>query len=253
VGKHGLSDARSTSRPGRGGGARRTPIPAPSASQVATTPVLPASGIRPRRVPVQRVALQVVGLAAVAACAFVFVAGPNTVASATQFQGTFADFNPDGQSLDTAGAFSASVSRDAYSVVDAPPPPPVVATTTSDSSSSSSSSSNTGCPTPEVTADPEGAKAIALDLAAARGWTGAQYDALVALWSRESGWRLNALNKSSCAYGIPQALPGSKMASAGADWQTNPATQITWGLNYIAGAYGDPITALAHSDSSGWY
>ncbi len=204
----------------------------------------------------QRVGLQVVGRSAVAACAFVFVAGPNTVASATQFQGTFADYSPDGQVMAVDGAFAADVSRDAYSVAAPPPPPVVAAAPTTDSTSSSSSggsSSDSSCPTPAVSADPEGAKAVARDLAAARGWTGEQYDALEKLWMRESGFRINALNKSSCAYGIPQALPGKKMASAGADWQTNPATQITWGLNYIAGVYGDPVSALAHSDSSGWY
>jgi hypothetical protein len=89
-------------------------------------------------------------------------------------------------------------------------------------------------------------------MVAARGWGTDQYDCLVALWNRESGWRYNAYNASSGAYGIPQSLPGSKMASAGADWETNPATQITWGLNYI-GRYGNPCGAWAHSESSGWY
>jgi hypothetical protein len=70
---------------------------------------------------------------------------------------------------------------------------------------------------------------------------------------RESGWRWNADNPNSSAYGIPQALPGSKMAAAGADWRTNPATQIRWGLSYIAGRYGTPIQALAHSNAKGWY
>jgi hypothetical protein len=64
---------------------------------------------------------------------------------------------------------------------------------------------------------------------------------------------VNAQNKSSGAYGIPQALPGSKMASAGADWQTNPATQITWGLGYISARYGTPCAAYAHLQSSNWY
>ena len=59
------------------------------------------------------------------------------------------------------------------------------------------------------------------------------------IWTRESGWRWNAANASG-AYGIPQALPGSKMATAGADWQTNPATQIKWGLGYIQSIYGTP-------------
>ncbi|MDK7123234.1 lytic transglycosylase, partial [Pauljensenia sp. UMB6358] len=66
-------------------------------------------------------------------------------------------------------------------------------------------------------------------------------------------WNPYAANAWSGAYGIPQALPGSKMASAGADWQTNPATQITWGLGYIAGRYGTPCGALGHSNSVGWY
>ena len=72
------------------------------------------------------------------------------------------------------------------------------------------------------------------------------------LWNRESGWRTTAQN-SSGAYGIPQALPGSKMASAGADWRTNAATQIKWGLGYISGRYGTPCGAWGHSQSTGWY
>jgi hypothetical protein len=73
------------------------------------------------------------------------------------------------------------------------------------------------------------------------------------LWNKESGWRVNAYNSGSGAYGIPQALPGSKMASAGADWQTNAATQIKWGLGYIKGRYGTPCGAWGHSQSVGWY
>ena len=63
------------------------------------------------------------------------------------------------------------------------------------------------------------------------------------MWDHESGWRVNATNPYTGAYGIPQALPGSKMATVGPDWQTNPATQITWGLNYIQGRYGTPCNA----------
>ena len=79
------------------------------------------------------------------------------------------------------------------------------------------------------------------------------FDCLVALWSKESGWRVNAYNASSGAYGIPQALPGSKMATAGADWETNAATQIEWGLGYVQGRYGTPCGAWAHSQDVGWY
>ncbi len=72
------------------------------------------------------------------------------------------------------------------------------------------------------------------------------------IWNRESGWRYDAENASG-AYGIPQALPGSKMASAGADWQTNPATQIAWGLGYIKAIYGDPCKAWAFEEHNGYY
>jgi hypothetical protein len=72
------------------------------------------------------------------------------------------------------------------------------------------------------------------------------------IWARESGWVYNAMNPSG-AYGIPQALPGSKMASAGPDWQTNPATQIRWGLGYIKGTYGDPCSAWAFWLAHGYY
>lgn len=94
---------------------------------------------------------------------------------------------------------------------------------------------------------------IGEQLAASRGWTGEQWYCLYQLWQKESGWNTTSGNSSSGAYGIPQALPGSKMASAGADWATNPATQITWGMGYIAGRYSTPCGAWAKSQSIGWY
>ena len=88
----------------------------------------------------------------------------------------------------------------------------------------------------------------------AAGLVGAgQFSCLEALWNRESGWNHLAQNPSSGAYGIPQALPGSKMASAGSDWQTNPYTQVRWGVSYIKSRYGTPCNAWAHSQSVGWY
>jgi uncharacterized protein YabE (DUF348 family) len=101
--------------------------------------------------------------------------------------------------------------------------------------------------------DPGSAKAVARGLAAERGWGDDQFSCLDSLWTKESGWRWNAENPSSGAYGIPQSLPGSKMATAGSDWRTNPATQIRWGLGYIAGRYGTPCGAWSHSMSVGWY
>jgi hypothetical protein len=89
-------------------------------------------------------------------------------------------------------------------------------------------------------------------MAAARGWTGTQWTCLNNLFTRESGWRTTAGSPSG-AYGIPQALPGSKMAAAGSDWRTNPATQIAWGLNYIKGRYGTPCGAWSSFTSRGWY
>ncbi|WP_277209445.1 ubiquitin-like domain-containing protein [Isoptericola croceus] len=105
----------------------------------------------------------------------------------------------------------------------------------------------------QVQVDPGSAKALGRALAAERGWGDDQFTCLDKLWTKESNWRWNAANPSSSAYGIPQALPGSKMASAGSDWRTNPATQITWGLGYISGRYGTPCSAWNHSMAKGWY
>lgn len=85
------------------------------------------------------------------------------------------------------------------------------------------------------------------------GWSEYDFDCLVKLWNRESGWNPNAHNKSSGAHGIPQSLPASKMASEGSDYYTNGRTQIRWGLKYIKGRYGTPSQAWAHSQRTGWY
>ena len=100
---------------------------------------------------------------------------------------------------------------------------------------------------------PGSAQALGKEMAAARGWGDDQFACLLTLWNHESGWRVDAHNKSSGAYGIPQALPGSKMASVASDWRTNPATQITWGLNYIKGRYKTPCGAWAHFTAKHWY
>ena len=97
------------------------------------------------------------------------------------------------------------------------------------------------------------AKAIARAMVADRGWSSSQFGCLDRLWEKESGWNYRAQNPSSGAYGIPQALPGSKMASAGSDWRSNPATQIEWGIGYIADRYGTPCSAWAHSQANNWY
>jgi cell wall-associated NlpC family hydrolase len=84
-------------------------------------------------------------------------------------------------------------------------------------------------------------------------WGPSQFPFLYALWERESGWNPAALNPMSGAFGIPQSLPAGKMAAAGADWATDPYTQILWGVDYISAAYGDPAAAWAHEESYGWY
>ncbi len=85
------------------------------------------------------------------------------------------------------------------------------------------------------------------------GFSAEQFSCLDALYVGESGWRVDADNPSSSAYGIPQALPGEKMASAGADWATNPETQIRWGLGYIRDSYGSPCSANSFKQGNGWY
>ena len=95
-------------------------------------------------------------------------------------------------------------------------------------------------------------RALGMQMCTDRGWSASQCQDLGTLWQKESGWNARAHN-SSGAHGIPQALPGSKMASAGPNWQTNARTQIAWGLGYIESRYGNPSNALAHSHRTGWY
>jgi resuscitation-promoting factor RpfB len=96
--------------------------------------------------------------------------------------------------------------------------------------------------------------ALGQQLASAYGWgSGAEWTCLDELWTRESGWRMVWNYQGSGAYGIPQALPASKMAAAGPDYMTNPATQIRWGLSYISSTYGNPCAAWAHEQADSWY
>jgi hypothetical protein len=102
--------------------------------------------------------------------------------------------------------------------------------------------------------NPSTAQSIAYNMMASFGFNPSTYfGCLEDLWQRESGWNYEAENPSSSAYGIPQALPGSEMASAGADWQTDPATQIRWGLGYIKERYGNPCSAWAFEEDNGYY
>lgn len=149
------------------------------------------------------------------------------------------------QDLAVSSGYANTVTREAYTVKEKPKPPPVVV-------APAGSSSRGGAPA-VGTPNPGSAQAYALTALQARGMGADQFNCLVALWNRESGWNVYAYNAGSGAYGIPQALPGSKMASAGPNWQTNAETQVNWGLGYVIGRYGTPCGAWAHSQSTGWY
>ncbi len=100
---------------------------------------------------------------------------------------------------------------------------------------------------------PSDPRDIAMSMLAQYGWSSDQFSCLDELYLHESGWNPSAANPSSGAYGIPQALPGDKMAAYGADWQTNPATQLAWGLAYIRDSYGSPCGAWGFWESNNWY
>jgi len=101
---------------------------------------------------------------------------------------------------------------------------------------------------------PEDPREIAQQMMAEEyGWDASEFSCLDELWISESNWEVDATNPSSGAYGIPQSLPAGKMASAGADWRTNPATQIEWGLKYIDLSYGTPCSAWEFKQANNWY
>lgn len=119
----------------------------------------------------------------------------------------------------------------------------------SDSSGSSSSENTQTVAAP----DPGSAESIAYNMMSSFGFSpSSQWECLDETWQKESSWEYDAENASG-AYGIPQALPASKMSSAGSDYLTNPSTQIKWGLGYISSVYGTPCNAWAHEVDDGWY
>jgi len=191
--------------------------------------------------------LQGIGVLAVAGCMLVNVVDPYSGVTASQY---FTVAIKDGADLPAqtlvVEAGAAGVQRDSYGVSE-PVKAVVAAVSASSASSGSSFAPPAGAP------DPGSAQAYAMQALANRGMGSGEYDCLVSLWNKESGWRYNAYNASSGAYGIAQALPGSKMASAGADWATNANTQVEWGLGYITARYGTPCGAWNHSGSVGWY
>jgi len=121
-------------------------------------------------------------------------------------------------------------------------------------SSGGSSGGGTGITAAAPPANPTAAEADGKSLLASFGFNDTtQWTCLYNLWERESGWNVYATNPVSGAYGIPQSLPGDKMASVASDWQTNPITQIKWGLGYIKSIYGTPCGAWQNEVDLGYY
>jgi hypothetical protein len=117
-------------------------------------------------------------------------------------------------------------------------------------SPTSTSTTPKATPSPAPSGSPQ---SIAQSMLKSFGWSPGQFSCLKPLWQHESSWSVSASNSSTGAYGIPQAAPGSKMASAGPDWKTNASTQIKWGLGYIKSTYGSPCAAWSHEQADGWY
>jgi hypothetical protein len=133
-------------------------------------------------------------------------------------------------------------------------PTQILAAEHSSTSTSASTTGGTAVTTTAPPADPTAAEQIGKSMLASFGFdTTTQWPCLYDLWQRESGWNVYAENAASGAYGIPQSLPGYKMQSSGKDWQTNPATQINWGLGYIKGTYGTPCHAWQNELNYGYY
>ncbi|WP_249028222.1 lytic transglycosylase domain-containing protein [Rathayibacter tritici] len=243
-----------------------------SQTSVARPPAYRSSGrpAVPRQTPVRRswarVPVAVLAFMASIAFAMVNVVDPSSGAVASPYYQAPARFNGDAaQRLVVADAAERTVQRDSFGAEAKPKPTPTPTPTPAaipaqaqpapgGVEEESGSSAQAAAPVARAAApDPGSAKAIAYDMIVQRGWADSEYDCLVLLWNRESGWNVYAENKSSGAYGIPQALPGSKMATSGSDWATNASTQIVWGIDYISGRYGSPCGAWGHSQSLGWY
>jgi hypothetical protein len=176
----------------------------------------------------------------------------DTSAPAVAVESMAASAPIEGQAFTSGADHSLDASVAEYEIVEPPPPPPPPPPAPVAAAAGPAASRTASAP-PAGVSDPGSAKGIAAQMVAARGWGTREYDCLVALWNKESGWNVYAYNASSGAYGIPQALPGNKMATAGADWQTSATTQISWGLGYIQARYGTPCGAWAHSQAVNWY
>ncbi|WP_430592689.1 transglycosylase SLT domain-containing protein [Humidisolicoccus flavus] len=195
--------------------------------------------------------VSVLALAAASAFVLVSVVDPS-LSSQAEAEGLQSEDIAAQSSNEIAGTAS-PVDQDEFVVI-TPTPTPTPTPTVVQQPQAVAAGAAPSIQIPQVAApDPGSAQSVAAAMVAAKGWGPEQYSCLYSLWQKESNWNVYAQNRSSGAYGIPQSLPGSKMATHGADWQTNPATQIAWGLDYIAGRYGTPCGAWGHSQRVGWY
>lgn len=206
------------------------------------TPQAPQAPAPVRRRSRGRLVLSVFAICASAGIALVTVTDPYAGATAAPFYQEPALVTTSGIQKYTidGGYVLVDIRRDSYRVVEEAAAPAA-------GEAAAATATGAGYTTPAGTAQTYAAKAVA-----ARGWAPSEFSCLVTLWNRESGWNTHAANPSG-AYGIPQALPGSKMSTAGGDWQNSYQTQISWGLGYISGSYGSPCGALGHSNAVGWY
>jgi len=197
--------------------------------------------MRPTRPRGRRYSLPLFAFTVAISSVLVTAVQPPSTASATT---VIVIDEPDGttQSITVQGNYEIPIDRDGYGVTKRAKPKPAAA-----------SPSRTVHVQAAAAPSPGTAQAIAHGMVLDRGWDEGQYSCLVALWNRESHWNVHAYNASSGAYGIPQAVPGNKMASAGPDWRNDATTQIAWGLSYIKSRYATPCGAWAHSQAVGWY
>ncbi len=232
-----------------------------SRTALVDAPVGTAGGSRPPARPVPAVRRRsrgrlVLGLFAMLACAgiaLVTITDPYAGATAAPYYQKPALLKSSGvQRYEIQGGYVLiDPKRDTFRTVVAVQAAPVVPTTApGEKDASKDAGATSAAAAPVLTVTPVGvAQTYAARLVAGRGWAPSEFSCLVSLWNRESGWNTHAANPSG-AYGIPQALPGSKM---GAGWQNDYQVQIAWGLGYIAGSYGSPCGAWGHSNAYGWY
>ncbi|MGO4191978.1 hypothetical protein AB4Y67_09940 [Arthrobacter sp. YAF17] len=183
-------------------------------------------------------------------------AGTSTEAAPTADALTHLDFERvrvDNQTTFPTGGAAAQSTEVKPAEAPAPAAAPALAAAPAPAPAPAAAPAPAPAPAPVAIDDPAGAQAYAASQLGSHGWAVDQMQCLTKLWTKESDWKTTATNKSSGAYGVAQALPAEKMASAGADYRTNYRTQINWGLKYVKDRYGSPCGALNFHYAHNWY